>query len=65
MASYHGIRETVPFVSLFEDVIQEMEKQVPKQTKLRIGQQPILCMTPLLGDEDGNMRPLTANTERF
>jgi hypothetical protein len=64
MASYNGIRETVPFVALFEDVIQEMEKQLPAQTKLCIGQQPVLCMTPLLGDEDGNMRPLTSNTER-
>jgi transcription initiation factor IIF auxiliary subunit len=63
MATYTGIRASVPFSSLFEDVIQEMEKQVPKQTKLRIGQQPIVCMTPLLGEEDGNIRPLTANTE--
>lgn len=65
LAAYNGIRQTVPFVALFEDVIQEMEKQVPKQTKLRIGQQPIVCMTPLLGDEDGNMRPLTENAERI
>jgi len=65
MTTYNGIQATVPFVELFEDVIQEMEKQVPKQTTFRIGQQPIVCMTPLLGDEDGNMRPLTANTERI
>lgn len=63
MATYSGIRVTAPFVSLFEDAIQEMEKQIPKQTRLRIGQQPIACMTPLLGDQDGNIRPLTENIE--
>jgi hypothetical protein len=65
MATYSGIRATVPFSALFEDVIQEMEKQIPKQTSLQVGQKPIICMTPLLGDEDGNMRPLTENYERF
>jgi hypothetical protein len=64
-ATYSGIRETVPFSTLFEDAIQEMEKQIPKQTTLEIGQQPIICMTPLLGDEDGHMRPLTENAERI
>lgn len=65
VASYNGVRATVPFSALFEDAIQEMEKQIPKQTPLRIAQQPIVCMTPLLGDEDGNMRPLTSNIERL
>jgi hypothetical protein len=64
-ATYSGIRETAPFCTLFEDAIQEMEKQIPKQTTLEIGQQPIICMTPLLGDEDGHMRPLTENAERI
>lgn len=63
VATYNGIRETVPFAALFEDAIQEMEKQIPKQTMVKIGQQPIVCMTPLLGDEDGNMRPLAKNKE--
>jgi hypothetical protein len=65
VATYSGIRKSVPFAALFEDAIQEMEKQVPKQTRLLIGKQPIVCMTPLLGDEDGNMRPLTDNIERI
>jgi len=65
MATYEGIRATVPFSLLFEDVIQEMEKQIPKQTKLGIGQQPIVCMTPLLGDEDGKLRPLTEHNEKI
>ena len=63
VATYTGIRASVPFATLFEDVMQEMEKQIPKQTTLRIGRQPIVCMTPLLGDDDGNMRPLTQNIE--
>lgn len=64
VATYNGIRASVPFATLFEDAIQAMERQIPKQTKLRIGLQPIVCMTPLLGDEDGNLRPLTENHER-
>ena len=65
VAIYSGIRASVPLSDLFEDAIQEMEKQIPKQTRLQIGQQPIVCMTPLLGDEDGNMRPLTEDSERI
>lgn len=65
MASYAGIRAMGDFGSLFEDVFKTMGDQLPAQTKLRIGQQPMVCVTPLLGDEDGNMRPLTANTERM
>jgi len=65
IASYGAVRETVPFISIFEDAIQAMEKQLPAQTKLTIGSDPVVCITPLLGDEDGNMRPLTENTEKF
>ena len=65
VASYNAVRASVPFISLFEDVIQVMEKQLPAQTKLTIGCDPVVCITPLLGDEDGNMRPLTANRERL
>ena len=65
IASYSAVRETVPFISLFEDAIQAMEKQLPAQTKLKIGNDPVACVTPLLGAGDGNMRPLTTNIERF
>jgi hypothetical protein len=65
VGSYSAIRETVPFISLFEDAIQAMEKQLPAQTKFNIGSDPLVCVTPLLGDENGNLRPLTANTERL
>jgi hypothetical protein len=65
MASYVALKALDGLGSLFEEVFQAMENQLPAQTKLRIGKQPIVCMTPLLGDEDGNMRPLTENTERF
>jgi hypothetical protein len=65
VASYNAIRETVPFISLFEEAIQAMQNQLPAQTKLNIGSDPLVCMTPLLGDEDGNMRPLTTNVGRF
>jgi hypothetical protein len=64
VASYSAVRATVPFISLFEDAIQAMQRQLPAQTKLYIGSDPVVCVTPLLGDENGNMRPLTANIER-
>ena len=63
IASYTGIRATIPFSALFEDAIQEIEQQVPKQTKLKVGKHPIVCMTPLLGDADGNIRALTEHAE--
>ena len=63
MATYKGLRETGHFPVLFEKVYDAMQAQLPAQTKLVIGQSPIVCITPLLGDEDGNMRPLTKNTE--
>jgi len=65
MASYGGLQAMGDFGSLFEDVFEMMGDQLPAQTKLRIEQQPIVCMTPLLGDEDGNVHPLTANAERI
>jgi hypothetical protein len=42
-----------------------MQGQLPAQTKLSIGQSPLVCITPLRGDEDGNMRPLTEDAERI
>ena len=42
---------------LFEDAFIELERQLPAQTNLSIGQQPLLCITPLLADEHGNIKP--------
>jgi hypothetical protein len=63
VALYEGLRASGHFGRLFEEAYQTMQSQLPVQTKLGIGQDPLVCITPLRGDEDGNMRPLTANTE--
>lgn len=65
MATYKGLRETGHFHMLFEKVYESMHGQLPEQTKLSIGQSPLVCVTPLRGDEDGNLSPLTENTERI
>lgn len=65
MATYKGLRETGHFPLLFEKVYDAMQGQLPAPTKLSIGQSPIVCITPLRGDEDGNMSPLTQNAENI
>lgn len=42
---------------LFQDVYREMEKQLPAQTQMKIPQDPLVCITPLLGDDSGQVRP--------
>lgn len=42
---------------LFEDAFVALEKQLPAQTNLSIGQQPLICITPLLGDDNGEITP--------
>lgn len=62
----HAALEAIGGVKLlFEEVYQEMEKQLPAQTTLCIGRDPLVCITPLLSDEHGNMRPLTTKTGRL
>ena len=47
---------------LFEEVLVELEKQLPAQTELSIGQAPIICITPLLANEHGILSPVTSPT---
>jgi hypothetical protein len=63
VASHEALEATEGL--LFEEVYQEMEKQLPTQTKLCIGRDPLVCITPLFADEHENMRPLAAKTGRF
>lgn len=64
-----GVQEKVPVVHLsdiealggpqvlFEEAFVALEKQLPAQTNRTIGQQPLLCMTPLIGGDDGEIKP--------
>lgn len=44
---------------LFEDAFQQLESELPKTTKLSIGRDPLICITPLLSDDDNGLRPQT------
>lgn len=39
-------------VDLFEDAIKALESEFPAQTKLEIPRDPVVCITPLFGDEN-------------
>jgi len=42
---------------LFEEAFVALERQLPAQTNLSIGQDPLICITPLLADDNGQIRP--------
>lgn len=44
-------------IALWEDAIQQLEARLPSQTSLNIPKSPIVCITPLLGDDKGNILP--------
>jgi hypothetical protein len=44
-------------IALFEEAILEMEKAFPAQSKIKVSECPLVCITPLAGDEDGNIKP--------
>lgn len=42
---------------LFEEVFKALNDALPSQTPFNIPAKPLTCITPLLGDDDGNIRP--------
>jgi len=52
------------FITLFEDAIVEMEKAFPAQSKIKVSDCPLVCITPLAGDEAGNIKPEFRTTRR-
>ena len=44
-------------INLFEEAIKQMERDFPAQSKLRVSDSPLVCITPLLGDGHGNIDP--------
>ena len=48
-------------VDLFEDAIKVLESEFPAQTKLEIPQDPVVCITPLFGDENHEPVPRLQN----
>jgi hypothetical protein len=52
------------FIALFEEAMLEMEKAFPAQSKIKVSECPLVCITPLAGDEDGNIKPEVTSTRR-
>jgi hypothetical protein len=60
-----AIEATVGLQNIFEDVFVAMEKALPAQTKLSIGTDPLVCITPVLGNDDGALRVNIGGEKRF
>lgn len=60
-----AIEATVGIQGMFADAIVEMEKQLPAQTKVSIGQTPLVCITPVLGTDDGTLKAEFSRQQRF
>ena len=43
-------------ISVFEEAIKQIESEFPAQTKLSIPKEPLVVLTPLLGDDFGNIK---------
>jgi hypothetical protein len=52
-------------IGVFEDAIRSLNAALPSQTKLTIGNSPLVCITSLVGDEHGTIRPVIAGIQRF
>jgi hypothetical protein len=44
-------------VALFEEAIKILQAELPSQTSLNIPASPLVCVTPLFGDDNGNIYP--------
>lgn len=44
-------------VDLFREAINTLQNELPSQTPFDIPSKPVVCFTPLLGDDFGNIRP--------
>jgi len=45
--------------------MKELEKDFPSQSGLTLPENPLVCVTPLVGDEDGNIKPEFTSTRRI
>jgi hypothetical protein len=52
-------------LEIFEAAIKSLNDDIPAQTKLEIPRAPLVCITTLIGDDGGNLRPLVTETKRL
>jgi hypothetical protein len=65
VATAAAVREPRALLALFEDAIREIEAQLPSQTALQVSRTPVVCVTPLLGDDAGAINPSFGGSLRF
>lgn len=52
-------------VSLWEKAIKQLDAEIPSQTHLQIPKSPVVCITPLLGRDDGEIGPFYDAVQRY
>ncbi|MEI7555684.1 hypothetical protein [Candidatus Chlorohelix sp.] len=50
---------------LFEDALKELDKRLPSQTTLPIPEDPLFCMTPLMQNRQGVLKPHIEGYQKF
>jgi len=45
-------------IALFAEAIETLQTELPSQTLFDIPDQPLICLTPLLKDDEGGIRPV-------
>jgi hypothetical protein len=50
---------SVTAADLFEEAFRALEKDLPATTRLSLPKDPLVCLTGLLADADGNVHPQT------
>jgi len=54
-----------PPLAIYEDAICALNDDLPAQTGLQIPNDPLVCITVLLSDASGNLKPLTGHKKRL
>jgi hypothetical protein len=55
---HQAVLQTWPSaIPLFLEAIRTLQAELPSQTPFDIPLRPLVCITPLLGDDDGHIRP--------
>ena len=57
--------DLMPTIDLFCEAIEALQADLPSQTPLNIPDKPLVCITPLLGNDNGNIRPFFDEIELY
>ncbi len=52
-------------IDAFEEAIKTIRDELPAQTKLDVPESPLVCITTLVGDENGNLEVVIDGEDRF